>query len=111
MLKLFRGVSPGPNPELEIGRILTAHEPRPAVARLAGAIEYRAEAGSQMTIAVLHEYIANTGDAKKLTHDELARYFERVQALEAASSTPSDPNAIPKTPPPEQADLLELTDC
>ena len=60
MLKLFRGVSPGPNPELEIGRALTERDPQPAVAKLAGAIEYRGEAGSQMTIAVLHEYVANT---------------------------------------------------
>src|SRR4051812_39206274 len=45
MLKLFRGVSPGPNPELEIGQALTELDPRPAIARLAGAIEYRTEAG------------------------------------------------------------------
>ena len=40
-----------------------------------------------MTIAVLHEYMPNVGSAKTLTHDELARYFERVQALEASSSS------------------------
>ncbi len=109
MLKLFRGVSPGPNPELEIGRALTNCESASAVPKLVGAIEYRAEAGSQITIAVLHEYVANVSDAKKLTHDELARYFERVQAIEAAtSSSQLEADSIPKSPPPEDASLVEL---
>jgi maltose alpha-D-glucosyltransferase/alpha-amylase len=64
-----------------------------------------------MTIAVLHEYVPNTGDAKKMTHDELARYFERVQAFEAASSSPADPHSIPTAPPPEQVGLLELANA
>jgi maltose alpha-D-glucosyltransferase/alpha-amylase len=108
MLKLFRGVSPGPNPELEIGHALTDREPQPAVAKLAGAIEYRTEGGSQITIAVLHEYVTNSGDARKLTHDELARYFERVQALDAAT-TSNPAETAPKSPPSGNQSLVELS--
>jgi maltose alpha-D-glucosyltransferase/alpha-amylase len=111
MLKLFRKVSPGPNPELEIGSALTHCASQPAIARLAGAIEYRSEAGTQITIAALHEYVHHSGDAKTMTHDELARYFERVQALEAtAASNHSDGKPpAPKSPEMETTNLLQLT--
>jgi maltose alpha-D-glucosyltransferase/alpha-amylase len=111
MLKLFRNVSPGPNPELEIGRALTHCDPRPAIARLAGAIEYRGEADSQITIAALHEYMDHVSDAKMMTHDELARYFERVQALEAvaASSQSDGETGTANFPGVETTSLVQLT--
>ena len=68
MLKLFRNVSPGANPELEIGRNDQIASRSRRFAELAGAMEYRGEAGSQTTIAVLHEYIPTSGDAKRMTH-------------------------------------------
>src|SRR4051812_34039210 len=83
MLKLFRRVSPGINPDLEIGRQLTENHQLASVPRVAGAIEYRAESGRQLTVAVLHEFIANVGDAWTYTLDELTRYFERVQSTES----------------------------
>ena len=52
----------------------------PHVPEVAGALEYRSDSGRQMTIAVLHEFVPNVGDAWTYTLDELARYFERVQS-------------------------------
>ncbi len=108
ILKLFRRVSPGSNPELEVGRALTSHQSQPSIARLAGAIEYRGDAGSQISIAALHEYIAHVSDAKTLTHDELARYFERVQALETPASTDPESDSSLKSPPREFANIVNL---
>ncbi|PLC31978.1 alpha-amylase, partial [Lacticaseibacillus rhamnosus] len=82
--KLFRRVTPGMNPDLEIGRLLTESDPLPFVPRVAGALEYRAGSGSPTTIAIVHEFIAKVGDAWTYTLDELSRYFERVQSLPAS---------------------------
>ena len=80
ILKLFRRITPGVNPDLEIGRELTEHSDLPIVPQVAGAIEYRADSGKQYTLGVLHELVPNVGDAWKYTLDELNRYFERVQS-------------------------------
>jgi maltose alpha-D-glucosyltransferase/alpha-amylase len=77
ILKVFRQVEEGVNPELEIGRFLAessfAHVPP-----LAGALEYQRSWGKTMTLAVLHGFVPNQGDAWRLTRDSLGRYFERV---------------------------------
>ena len=83
MLKLFRRVSPGVNPDLEIGRQLTEHAQLPFVPRVAGALEYESDSSRHTTLAVLHEYVPNIGDAWTYTLDELERYFERVQSADA----------------------------
>jgi maltose alpha-D-glucosyltransferase/alpha-amylase len=80
ILKLFRRVTPGVNPDLEIGRELTEREPLGIIPQVAGAIEYTTDSGREKTLAVLHEFVANIGDAWTYTLDELNRYFERVQS-------------------------------
>jgi len=81
ILKLFRRLTPGINPDLEIGRHLTEHE-LSIVPKVAGALEYQLESGEQFTLGILHEYVPNVGDAWKYTLDELARYFEHVQSVD-----------------------------
>jgi maltose alpha-D-glucosyltransferase/alpha-amylase len=80
ILKLFRRLSPGVNPDFEIGRQLTERERFPHVPRVAGTLEYQADSGRQMTLAVLHEFVLNAGDAWTYTLDELVRYFELAQS-------------------------------
>ncbi|MBW3599079.1 MAG: putative maltokinase, partial [Planctomycetes bacterium] len=80
ILKLFRRLSPGVNPDLEIGRFLTEKAPLEHVPHVAGALEYVAGKGETMTAAILHQYVPNQGDAWVFTLDELSRYLERVQS-------------------------------
>jgi maltose alpha-D-glucosyltransferase/alpha-amylase len=79
ILKLFRRVEPGPNPDVEISGFLTdrgfAHTPP-----LAGSIEYRPTRGEPLTMAILQAFVPHEGDAWKYTLDELSRYFEHVLA-------------------------------
>jgi maltose alpha-D-glucosyltransferase/alpha-amylase len=82
ILKLFRRVTPGVNPDLEIGRQLTEHQDLSIVPAVAGALEYREDSGRLFTLGVLHQLIPNVGDAWKFTLDELNRYFERVQSTD-----------------------------
>jgi maltose alpha-D-glucosyltransferase/alpha-amylase len=78
MLKLIRRLEPGPNPEMEIGEVLALHEGRKSLAQLAGALEYETSSGEHMTMAVLHGYVENQGDAWDLALHQLEQYLESV---------------------------------
>src|SRR5436190_9307357 len=70
ILKLFRRLTPGINPDLEIGRHLTEHHELSIVPKAAGALEYQLESGEQFTLGILHEYVPNVGDAWKYTLED-----------------------------------------
>ena len=77
ILKLIRKLTPGVNPDLEIGLLLT--EKRfPHCALTAGAIELRLNQDEPMTIAILQGFVTNQGDAWSYTLDQLGHYFETV---------------------------------
>jgi predicted trehalose synthase len=61
VLKSLRRPSPGLNPDLEITRFLTTRTAFRHVPRLAGWAEY-AGTGEPATLAVLQEFVPNTGD-------------------------------------------------
>ncbi len=92
ILKLFRMLDPGESPDLEIGRMLTergrfAHTPP-----LAGWLEYQCGREEPRTLAVLHAYLANQGDAWTHTLSELGQYFEHALAnKDRAVELPSRP--------------------
>lgn len=90
ILKIFRRVSEGENPDLEVGRYLTEQMPVACVPQVAGALEYHAHDGDRFTLAVLHEFVPNQGDAWVYTLDELGRYLERIAAERASSPPPAD---------------------
>lgn len=86
ILKFYRKVSEGMNPELEIGRYLVQHHAQVQVPKVLGSLEYRRRKGSRsfesadksITLAILQEYIPNEGDAWHYTLDSLGQYFETV---------------------------------
>jgi maltose alpha-D-glucosyltransferase/alpha-amylase len=78
MLKVYRRVDEGINPELELGRYLTEVRPYPHTAPVLGAIELRRRKAEPMVLAVLQKLVPNEGDAWQYTLDELGSYFERV---------------------------------
>jgi maltose alpha-D-glucosyltransferase/alpha-amylase len=93
ILKLFRRLQDGTNPDLEIGRFLTdkgfAHIPP-----VAGAVEYRSGRRQKpQTIGILQGYTANQGDAWQYTLNTLAHFFEKVLERQADKSSPAVPRA------------------
>ena len=80
ILKLFRRLQPGLNPDVEIGRFLTevAHFPR--IAPFLGEINLSSGESEPTSIAMLQELVANEGDGWQWTLDELARFYEAVAA-------------------------------
>jgi maltose alpha-D-glucosyltransferase/alpha-amylase len=78
MLKLFRRVDSGPNPDLEIGQFLTEQVGFKHAPPLGGFLEYRDATQKPTTLGVVHQYVASEGDAWRYSVDEVERYFERV---------------------------------
>jgi maltose alpha-D-glucosyltransferase/alpha-amylase len=93
VLKMFRKVEPGINPDLEIGRFLTERTDFRHIPRVAGSLDLRQRAGEPVTLGILQELIPNEGDAWSYTLDALGRYFDRV-----LTSWLSTPAAIPAEP-------------
>lgn len=77
IMKFFRRLEPGMNPELEMGQYLSRQN-FPNTPALAGAIEYRSPHEEPATLAILHKFVPNEGDAWRYTLDFLTRYFERA---------------------------------
>ncbi len=78
VLKLFRRIEDGVNPDVEMGRFLTEKMPFPFVSPLAGTIEYRTKRGKPASLAVLHVFVPNEGDAWQYAVDSLNQYFQHV---------------------------------
>ena len=80
ILKLFRHLQAGANPELEIGRYLTEQVHFPRVPKTCGAIEYHPPGSDSTVLATLQEMVNNEGNGWDHTLDELGRYFERAMS-------------------------------
>ena len=77
ILKVFRKLESGINPDLEIGRYLTGHRFKYTPPVL-GQLEYRPAQADTMYAGILQGFVNNEGDAWKFTLDSLSGYFERA---------------------------------
>jgi maltose alpha-D-glucosyltransferase/alpha-amylase len=111
ILKLYRRLDEGTNPELEIGAHLTAVN-FPNTASLPGALEITGR-GMHRTLAVVLTFVQHQADAWALFLDDAQRYFEGIDSLtpeQAAASLciPGDPgcHGSDEGPPKEMAQLM-----
>jgi maltose alpha-D-glucosyltransferase/alpha-amylase len=77
ILKLFRRLQEGTNPDLEISRFL-AGRGFTGLPGLAGFLEYSRREEEPCTVGILQEYVGNQGDAWTYTVNSLSGFFERV---------------------------------
>jgi maltose alpha-D-glucosyltransferase/alpha-amylase len=87
VLKIYRRVEPGIHPEIEIDSFLTERG-FPHAAPLTGTLEYRAQNDGVVSVAVLHAFIENQGDAWHYTLDSLSRFFEAALARRESDYAP-----------------------
>jgi maltokinase len=116
ILKAFRRVEPGVNPELELLRFLSERE-FPHIAPLAGWYEFEGRL-LDATLGILQEYLAGAIDGWELALDEIATrpegFLDRLRALgevtgemhSALGSDKSDPAFAPEEPSTESLSLL-----
>lgn len=83
VLKLFRRVAAGIQPEIEMGRFLTDQVSFDHAAALAGTVEYRDPDGHRAALAVVHSFVPNRGDAWRTMLERLAH------VLDGAPTTPT----------------------
>jgi maltose alpha-D-glucosyltransferase/alpha-amylase len=102
ILKLFRRLQPGENPDVEIGRFLTevAHFPR--IAPFLGVTAVTAANGEKTTVAMLQGLVANEGDGWQWFLAQLTGFFTSVAAL-PAPPTASRPSFLNDRRPNEEA--------
>jgi maltose alpha-D-glucosyltransferase/alpha-amylase len=104
MLKVFRRLEEGVNPELEVGRFLTEKTSFTQIAPLAGSLEYRRARGEPVSMAILQGYVPNQGDAWQYTLTTLARFFSAPELTGAQPPTmPKSLVQASKLEPPELA--------
>jgi maltose alpha-D-glucosyltransferase/alpha-amylase len=84
IMKLFRRLDVGVNPDLEISRFLTEHASFTHTPPVAGWLEYRSGRAEPRTIAILQGFVANQGDAWDFTLRDLSLYFERATTMQDA---------------------------
>jgi maltose alpha-D-glucosyltransferase/alpha-amylase len=89
ILKIFRRMGPGVNPDMEIGLALGAPPPFKNVPKTAGGLEYLLPGEPPATLGILHERVENQGTGWTHALAELGRYFERI-------------DSSPDTPPPTE---------
>ena len=77
IMKLFRKVEEGLNPDVELGRFLTERRPVATVPSLVGFIEYRASGKPPATFAMVQELANNQGDGWSYTLRALSAYVDR----------------------------------
>jgi len=88
ILKLFRRLGEGVNPDLEIGRFLTEVAHAEGTPPLGGSVEYRSAGGEPVSLAMLQALVPNEGDAWQYTVDMLDDYYER--AITYTEANPAD---------------------
>ncbi len=103
ILKLFRRLQPGENPDTEIGRFLTEAAHFPRIAPFLGDITLRSKDGEQTTVAMLQSLIENEGDGWQWTLDELSHYYDTVATLPAPHDLGTPPSFVAVSDPPELA--------
>ncbi len=94
VLKVLRRVEPGIHPGVEFGQLLTEKVDFTHAAPFAGYLEYQADSGESTTVAVLHGFVPNEGNAWQETRKELNAFLDRVKEIPEAQLREASPANI-----------------
>ena len=100
LMKMFRRLEPGVNPDFEVGRFLREQTTYSRVPKTAGAVEYRMARTEPATLAILQEQVPNQGPGWEWVLGVLGRYFEQVAG---------ESHRLERIEPPRQH-ILELSE-
>jgi maltose alpha-D-glucosyltransferase/alpha-amylase len=83
ILKLFRRLQPGENPDVEIGRFLTEVAHFPHIPPFLGEIAMTRPGWTKSTLAMLQGLVKNDGDGWEWFLERLGRFYSSVAGLDA----------------------------
>ena len=101
ILKLFRRLQPGENPEVEIGRFLTEVAHFPHIPPFLGEIAITQPGWKKTTVAMLQAMVPNKGDGWQWFLDQLAGFFGAVSELSAPPASSPASFLVQAEPPKE----------
>ncbi|HXE63621.1 MAG TPA: maltose alpha-D-glucosyltransferase [Bryobacteraceae bacterium] len=93
ILKLFRRLQPGENPDVEMGRFLTEVAHFPHIPPFLGEIEMTRPGWTKTTLAMLQGLVQNEGDGWEWFLDRLIAFFSAA-AAEPAPELPTAPGFL-----------------
>ena len=92
ILKFFRRLEEGVNPDLEVGGFLTEKAHYQHTPQLLGALEYRGARGLRMTQGILQGFVPNQGDAWQYTMKSISAFYNEVGKSSTQSAVVDGPN-------------------
>ncbi len=106
VLKLFRRIDDGPNPDLELRRFLTERTGFTNFAPVQGWFEY--QGGERAVLAILQDFVAHEREARESFLSSLDNLFDHALSTDQAAPVPEAPplRLVESAPPDEVADLL-----
>ena len=107
IMKVFRRLADGINPDLEITRFLTEQTTFRGTPRLAGALEYHAADGAVATLAVVQEYVGGARDGWRFMLERLAAGDVSLGALRRLGARTAELHQALATPTSEPAFAAE----
>ncbi|TFG94665.1 MAG: alpha-amylase, partial [Myxococcales bacterium] len=108
VLKLFRKLVEGVNPDLEVGRFLTERTRFTQIPRVAGFLEYKVARHEPVTVGILQAWVESEGDAWRWTLDHLKRLYSDV-LVTGQEAPPIDGSLLELAagaPPPDELQLV-----
>ena len=95
VVKLYRKLEPGINPEIEMGRFLTEVAGFANTPALLGSVEL-AEGDKKSAIAIIHAFVENQGDGWTVTSAYLDRFVDEQRVLAASQhASESEDQMVP----------------
>jgi maltose alpha-D-glucosyltransferase / alpha-amylase len=94
VVKIYRKLASGINPEIEMGRFLTEIAGFANTPALLGSVEL-AEGDTRSAVAIVHAFVENQGDAWSVTSAYLDRFVEGQRLLPASEYTSKREEQIP----------------
>ena len=104
ILKLFRRLQPGENPDVEIGRFLTDVAHFPQIPPFLGEIALTPPSGEKTTLAMLQLLVKNQGDGWQWFIEQLSGFFALIADLAAPTALPAPSFLNSQEPPRELAE-------
>jgi trehalose synthase-fused probable maltokinase len=101
VLKFFRRVEEGVNPDFELGEFLSERAGFPHVPPVAGSFEYRHDSAEPATVGILQGFVKNRGDGWDQTLREVSDYYLRAESRDF----PVPPEQVPRLSLLEEADI------
>ena len=95
ILKIFRKIEQGYNPDVEISLFLTEQTKFTGIAPVLGTIQYQDGEGFESTIGMLQQYIPSQGDGWSFTLEALEEYYRQAgEQIDMGAAAPAVDNQL-----------------